>query len=69
MLDVPTRKFIALMASGVTFISCTGPNLTLSAMHKRFIRQAATALNVFGGKVFTVRKSTLAGNFSLVEVH
>jgi hypothetical protein len=38
LFDIQTRKFIALMASGVTFLSCALPDLTLSAVHKLFIR-------------------------------
>ena len=64
-----TRKFIALMTSGVTFLSCAVLDLTLPAIHKRFIRQAATALHVIYRKVFTVRKLTFAGNFSLEKIH
>jgi hypothetical protein len=38
MFNVLAGKFIALMTSGVTFLSCTLPDLTLSAMHELFIR-------------------------------
>jgi len=38
-------------------------------MHKKLIRQAATALNIFYGKLFTIGKFTFAMNFSLVKTH
>ena len=60
---------MALMTSGVTSRSCAGPDLTLSAMHKPFIRQAATASNILYRKVFTIRKNPFAGNFSPVKTH
>jgi hypothetical protein len=37
IFNILTRKFIALMTSGVTFLSGAGPDLTLSAIHKLFI--------------------------------
>jgi hypothetical protein len=37
-------------------------------MHKPFIRLAATASNVLGGKFFTVRKSPFSRNVSLVKI-
>jgi hypothetical protein len=38
IIDMLTRKFIAWMTSGMTFLSCAVPDLTLSAMHKPLIR-------------------------------
>jgi len=38
IFNILTRKFIALMTSGVTLLFCAGPDLTLSAIHKLFIR-------------------------------
>src|SRR3990172_2507318 len=36
MFNILTGKFITLMASGVAFLSCAGPDLTLPAVHKLF---------------------------------
>ncbi len=38
IFNILTREFIALMTSGVTFLSCAVSDLTLPAVHKRFIR-------------------------------
>jgi hypothetical protein len=38
-------------------------------MHKKLIRLAATALDIFYRKVFTIGKNTFAGNSSLVKIH
>ena len=38
IFNVLTRKFVTLMTPGVTLLSCAGPDLTLPAMHKLFIR-------------------------------
>jgi hypothetical protein len=37
ILNKLTRKFIALMTSGVTLLLGAGPDLTLPAMHKQII--------------------------------
>jgi len=37
IVDVLTRKFITLMASGVAFLFCTGSYFTCPAMQERFI--------------------------------
>jgi hypothetical protein len=57
------------MTSDETFFLCAFPDLALSAMHKSFIGQAASALNILYSKAFTIRKSPLAGNFSLIQFH
>jgi hypothetical protein len=62
-----TRKFIALMTSSVAIFLGAFPDLTLSAMHKKLIRQAAAALNVFYGKLFTIGEFAFAMNVSLVK--
>ena len=54
MFNVLAGKFIALMTSSAALFLGAGPDLALSAMHKKFIRQTATALNIFYGKVFTI---------------
>ncbi|SPF42568.1 hypothetical protein SBDP1_390001 [Syntrophobacter sp. SbD1] len=69
IFNILTRKFVALITSGVTFILCAVPDLTLPAMHKQFIRQAASALNIFYGKVLTAGESPFSGNFPLVQAH
>jgi hypothetical protein len=47
MFNVLAGKFIALMTSSVALFLGAGPDLTLSAMHKKLIRLAATALDIF----------------------
>jgi hypothetical protein len=37
IVNVVTRKFIALMTPGVSFLFCAVPDLTLATMHKLFI--------------------------------
>jgi len=37
IVNVLTRKFIALMAPGVSFLFCAFPDVTLATMHKLFI--------------------------------
>jgi hypothetical protein len=69
MFNMLTGKFIALMTPGVTFFSCAGPDITLLAMHKLLIRQASVASNIFCCKIFSIRKSALARNSSLVKIH
>jgi hypothetical protein len=48
IVDMPTRKFIALMTSGVTSLFCAGPDVTLFAMHKQIIGQASVTPDFFG---------------------
>jgi hypothetical protein len=69
MVNVWAGKFLALMAAGEAFFLGAFPDLALSAMHKSFIRQAAAALDIFYGKGFTIGKSALAGNSSLIKIH
>jgi len=69
IVNIVTGKVIALMTPRVAFLSCASPDLTLSAMHELFIRQAATAFNIFYRKVFTIRKCALAGCSSLVKTY
>ncbi len=69
IFNIAARKLPALMTSGVTFGFCAGLDLALSAIHKRFVRQAASASNIFYGEVFTVRKLSFAGKFSLEKGH
>jgi hypothetical protein len=57
------------MTSSVALFLGAFPDLTLSAIHKKVIRQAATALNIFYGKLFTIGEFTFAMNFSLVKIH
>jgi hypothetical protein len=57
------------MTSAVALFLGTFPDLTLPAMHKKFLRQAAAALNIFNGKVFTVRKRPFSRHFSLVKLY
>jgi hypothetical protein len=38
IIDMPARKVITLMASGVALLCCALPYFTLLAMHKRVIR-------------------------------
>jgi hypothetical protein len=57
------------MASGEAFSLGAFPDPALSAMHKSFIGQTASALDIFNEKFFTIRKSALAGNFSLIKIH
>jgi len=49
VFDMPTGKRLALVTSGVPLFFGAFSDLTLPAMHKRFIRQAAAAVNVFSG--------------------
>jgi hypothetical protein len=63
MFNVLAGKFIALVTSSVALLLRAGPDLALSAMHKKFIRQAATALNIFYGKLFTI------GEVAFVKIH
>ena len=63
-----TREFIALMTPGVTFLYCARPDLTLPTMHELLIRQAAMALNIFYGQIFSIRKNPFSRNSSLVEI-
>jgi hypothetical protein len=63
------REFIALMASGVTFLLGARPDLTLSAIQKRFIRQAPATFNIFYRKGPAIGKRAFAGNLSLVKIH
>jgi len=51
------------MTSSVALFLGAGPDLALSAMHKKLIRLAATALNIFYGKLFTI------GEFTSVKIH
>jgi hypothetical protein len=37
IVNVVTRKFIALMTPGVSFLFCAVPDLALATMHKLFI--------------------------------
>ena len=66
---MPAWKFIALVASGVTFFGCTFPDLALFAMHKKLIRFAAVALNIPYGKGITILKTAFAGNAAFVKLH
>jgi len=69
VLDMLTRKFIALMASGVALFPSAVPDSTLSAIDKRFIRQAAAALHIIYGKVFAIGEFAFAGNLSPVKIN
>jgi hypothetical protein len=64
---MPAGKFITFVASGVPFFLGAGPDLTLPAMHKRFVGQAAPAADVFDGKTFAVGEGPFARNASLVK--
>jgi hypothetical protein len=57
------------MTSGVALFLGAVPDLTLSAMHKKFIGQAAAALNIFYRKYFTIGEFPFAMNISLVKIH
>jgi len=56
------------MAPFVSFFLCAVPDLTLSAVHKPFLRQAPPAPNVFDGQGFAVGEGALAGSASLVKI-
>ena len=38
VVNILTGEFVALMTSGISFVFCAGPDLTLLAMHKLIIR-------------------------------
>jgi hypothetical protein len=67
IFDIPTRKFITLMAPGVPFFLGALSDVALSAMHELFIRQTAAALDIFGRKVFAARQGAFAWDPSLVQ--
>jgi hypothetical protein len=67
VLDILTRKFLALMTTRVLSFPGAVADFALAAMHEAFIRQTAAAFHVFDRKGFAVRKSALAGNISPVK--
>jgi hypothetical protein len=68
LVDVPTRKFIALMTSVVTSFFRANSDLTHATMKESFIGQASAALNVFSREGFTAGENAFAGGSSLVEI-
>jgi hypothetical protein len=68
IFDVSAGKFGALMTAGVALFFRAAPDLALSAMHEQLVRQAATASDIFCGKILAARKSPFSGNLSLVEI-
>jgi hypothetical protein len=69
IVNVPAGKFITLMTSRVALFLGALPDIALPAMHKQVIREAAAALDVCHGKLFTVGEGAFAINVSLVKIH
>jgi hypothetical protein len=68
IFDMPARKFIALMAAGVSFLFSAVPDPALLAMHKRFFRQTTAALNIIYGHTLAVREGPFAGDTPFVQI-
>ena len=66
---MPAGEFSALVTAGIAFRLGTVPDVTLPAMHKAIVGQAALAADIRGGEVFTIGQRALAGNAAFVKAH
>lgn len=63
-----TGKGITLVTTDIALFASTRSDIALSAVHKRIIGQAPTALDVFYGKTAGIRELTLTLDVALVDM-
>ncbi len=69
IVNVPARKFIALVTTCVTLFFGAIPDFALLAMHEKLAGHAAVAFDILGCKIFAIGKRALALDISLIKIH